>query len=91
MADDLLRHPDIDVKVTGAYYLSEITRITAADGQYDNSWMKDVIQLIASSTTTITTCLSGKSSRSYNNRVLILETLAEVRSDIECDGSIIIQ
>ncbi|KAL6985183.1 hypothetical protein U1Q18_018560 [Sarracenia purpurea var. burkii] len=52
--------------------------------------MKDVFQLIVSSFEN----LSDKSSRSYNKRTLILETVAKVRScvvmlDLECDGLIV--
>lgn len=40
VADDLLRHPDIDVKVAVATCISEITRITAPDAPYDDDKMK---------------------------------------------------
>lgn len=51
---------------------------------------QDVFQLIVSSFES----LSDKSSRSYHKRMLILETVAKVRScvvmlDLECDGLII--
>lgn len=50
---------------------------------------QDVFQLIVSSFEN----LPDKSSRSYNKRALILETVAKVRScvvmlDLECDGLI---
>ncbi|XP_052191636.1 sister chromatid cohesion protein PDS5 homolog C isoform X2 [Diospyros lotus] len=90
VADDLLRHPDIDVKVAVATCISEITRITAPDAPYDDDKMKDVFQLIVSSFED----LSDNSSRTYNKRTLILETVAKVRScvimlDLECDGLIV--
>ncbi|CAL5440027.1 unnamed protein product [Camellia sinensis] len=90
VADKLLRHPDVDVKVAVASCISEITRITAPDAPYDDDQMKDVFQLIVSSFEN----LSDKSSRSYNKRTLILETVAKVRScvvmlDLECDGLIV--
>ena len=46
VADGLLRHPDIDVKVSVASCISEIMRITAPDQPYDDS------RLTASSTHT---------------------------------------
>ncbi|KAF3663138.1 putative transcription initiation factor TFIID subunit 5-like [Capsicum annuum] len=86
VANDLLRHSDVDVKVAVASCISEITRITAPDAPYDDEKMKDVFQLIVSSFEN----LNDKSSRSYNKRVMILETVAKVRScvvmlDLECD------
>ncbi|OIT02584.1 PREDICTED: transcription factor TFIIIB component B'' homolog isoform X2 [Nicotiana attenuata] len=86
VANDLLRHSDLDVKVAVASCISEITRITAPDAPYDDEKMKDVFQLIVSSFEN----LHDQSSRSYNKRVLILETVAKVRScvvmlDLECD------
>ncbi|XP_028105789.1 sister chromatid cohesion protein PDS5-like [Camellia sinensis] len=90
VADELLRHPDVDVKVAVASCISEITRITAPDAPYDDDQMKDVFRLIVSSFEN----LSDKSSRSYSKRTLILKTVAKVRScvvmlDLECDGLIV--
>ncbi|CAK9178635.1 unnamed protein product [Ilex paraguariensis] len=90
VADELLRHSDVDVKVAVASCISEITRITAPDAPYDDDRMKDIFQLIVSSFEN----LSDQSSRSYNKRALILETVAKVRScvvmlDLECDGLIV--
>ncbi|XP_071919783.1 sister chromatid cohesion protein PDS5 homolog C-like isoform X1 [Coffea arabica] len=89
VTDELLRHENVDVKVAVASCVSEITRITAPDAPYDDDKMKDVFQLIVSSFEG----LSDESSRSYNKRALILETVAKVRScvvmlDLECDGLI---
>ncbi|XP_055832833.1 sister chromatid cohesion protein PDS5 homolog C-like isoform X1 [Solanum dulcamara] len=86
VANDLLMHSDVDVKVAVASCISEITRITAPDAPYDDDKMKDVFQLIVSSFEN----LNDQSSRSYNKRVMILETVAKVRScvvmlDLECD------
>lgn len=86
VANDLLMHSDLDVKVAVASCISEITRITAPDAPYDDDKMKDVFQLIVSSFEN----LDDQSSRSYNKRLMILETVAKVRScvvmlDLECD------
>ncbi|XP_059643018.1 sister chromatid cohesion protein PDS5 homolog C-like isoform X2 [Cornus florida] len=90
VVDELLRHPDVDVKVAVASCISEITRITAPEAPYSDDQMKDVFHLIVSSFEN----LSDKSSRSYNKRTLILETVAKVRScvvmlDLECEGLIV--
>ncbi|XP_039043257.1 titin homolog isoform X3 [Hibiscus syriacus] len=90
VADQLLRHPDNDVKVAVAACLSEITRITAPDGPYDEDQMREVFQLIVSSFEN----LSDNSSCSFIKRTSILETVAKVRScvvmlDLECDALII--
>ncbi|EPS64150.1 hypothetical protein M569_10630, partial [Genlisea aurea] len=90
IADKLLKHLDIDIKVGIAACISEITRITAPDCPYDDEKMKVVFQLIVSSFEN----LSDVSSRSYPKRATILETVAKVRSclmllDLECDQMII--
>lgn len=40
VANELLKHPDIDVKVAVASCISEITRITAPDAPYEDEQMK---------------------------------------------------
>lgn len=40
VAEQLLRHSDVDVKVAVASCISEITRITAPDAPYDDDQMK---------------------------------------------------
>ncbi|CAI9759701.1 unnamed protein product [Fraxinus pennsylvanica] len=86
VADELLKHSDVDVKVAVASCISEITRITAPDAPYDDEKMKDIFQLVVSSFEH----LSDQSSRSYAKRTMILETVSKVRScvimlDLECD------
>ncbi|KAL6523871.1 hypothetical protein OROMI_030966 [Orobanche minor] len=90
VVEELLKHSDADVKVGVASCISEITRITAPDAPYDDDKMKDVFQLIVSSFEN----LSDTSSRSYEKRATILETVSKVRScvimlDLECDQMII--
>ncbi|KAL9226801.1 hypothetical protein vseg_002572 [Gypsophila vaccaria] len=85
ITDELLRHSDVDVKVSVASCISEITRITAPEAPYADDQMKEVFQLIVSSFEK----LDDKSSRSYTKRISILETVAKVRScvvmlDLEC-------
>ncbi|KAJ8751855.1 hypothetical protein K2173_026054 [Erythroxylum novogranatense] len=90
VTDKLFGHSNMDVRVAVASCISEITRITAPDAPYDDDQMKDVFQLIVSSFEN----LADKSSRSYDKRTSILETVAKVRScvvmlDLECEGLII--
>ncbi|KAL2548767.1 Tudor/PWWP/MBT superfamily protein [Forsythia ovata] len=89
VAEELLKHSDVDVKVAVASCISEITRITAPDAPYDDEKMKDIFQLIVSSFEH----LFDQSSRSYAKRAMILETVSKVRScvimlDLECDQMI---
>lgn len=86
----LLKHSNVDVKIAVAACLSEITRITAPDAPYDDEEMKDVFRLIVSSLEN----LSDDSSRSYDKKSSIVETLYKVRScvillDLECDELIV--
>ncbi|WOH03789.1 hypothetical protein DCAR_0623189 [Daucus carota subsp. sativus] len=86
LAEQLLRHANVDVQVAVASCISEITRITAPEAPYTDDQMKEVFQLIVSSFVD----LSDMSSRSYNKRASILETVAKVRScvvmlDLECE------
>lgn len=46
VAEELLRHPNADVRVSVASCASEITRITAPDAPYDDDLMK--VQLLIS-------------------------------------------
>ncbi|CAI8605959.1 unnamed protein product [Vicia faba] len=90
IADKLLKHSDVDVKVALASCFSEITRITAPEAPYDDDQMKEVFRLIVSSFEN----LHDKSSRWHLKRTLILETVAKVRScvvmlDLECDALIL--
>ncbi|GAU17711.1 hypothetical protein TSUD_07730 [Trifolium subterraneum] len=90
IADKLVKHSDVDVKVALASCFSEITRITAPDAPYDDDQMKEVFRLIVSSFEN----LHDKSSQWHSKRILILETVAKVRScvvmlDLECDALIL--
>ncbi|KAK9699893.1 hypothetical protein RND81_08G202200 [Saponaria officinalis] len=90
IAEELLRHLDVDVKVSVAACISDITRITAPDAPYEDDPMKEVFQLIVSSFEKLDDTLS----RSYTKRITILETVAKVRScvvmlDLQCDDLIV--
>ncbi|KAK1438406.1 hypothetical protein QVD17_04215 [Tagetes erecta] len=86
----LLEHSNMDVKVSVAACLSEITRITAPDAPYSDEEMKGIFECIVSSLEN----LSDSTSRSYAKRVSILETVSKVRAcvimlDLECDDLIV--
>ncbi|OUZ99563.1 hypothetical protein BVC80_7681g2 [Macleaya cordata] len=90
VANELLRHSDMDVKVSIASCISEITRITAPEAPYDDEQMKEIFQLIVAAFEK----LFETSDRSYSKRISILETVAKVRScvvmlDLECDSLIL--
>ncbi|KAL3824138.1 hypothetical protein ACJIZ3_020167 [Penstemon smallii] len=90
VAEDLLKHSYVDVKVGVASCISEIIRITAPDAPYDDGKMKDVFQLIVSSFEN----MSDTSSRSYGKRATILVIVAKARLynimlDLECDKMIV--
>ncbi|KAH0464464.1 hypothetical protein IEQ34_007250 [Dendrobium chrysotoxum] len=74
IANDLLGHSDMDVKVSIASCLSEITRITAPDAPYDDDIMKEIFGLIAGAFKN----LDEMSSHSFPMRVSILEIVAKI-------------
>ncbi|CAM8966448.1 unnamed protein product [Rhodiola kirilowii] len=89
-ADELLKHPDTDVRVGVTACLTEISRITAPDVPYRDDMMKEVFRLTISAFEG----LSDNSSKSFAKRVSILEIVARVRScavllDLDCDDLVI--
>ncbi|KAH0672978.1 hypothetical protein KY290_025258 [Solanum tuberosum] len=90
VADGLLRHPDIDVKVSVASCISEIMRITAPDQPYDDSKFTNFFELAVLAFGKLS-CLDG---RCYSKVVSIIEDLAKYRTcvliwDLELDALII--
>ncbi|KAG6669584.1 hypothetical protein CIPAW_01G254100 [Carya illinoinensis] len=87
---ELLRHSEMDVKVSVASCITEITRITAPDAPYNDEQMKEIFQL----TVAAFESFSHASTRCYTKTVSILETVARVRSclvmlDLECDTLVV--
>ncbi|XP_019425447.1 PREDICTED: sister chromatid cohesion protein PDS5 homolog A-A-like isoform X1 [Lupinus angustifolius] len=83
---ELLKHEDRDVKLLVASSLCEITRITAPEAPYSDDVLKDIFQLIVSTFSG----LNDTSGPSFDQRVVILDTVAKYRScvvmlDLECD------
>ncbi|XP_055825443.1 sister chromatid cohesion protein PDS5 homolog D-like isoform X2 [Solanum dulcamara] len=90
VADGLLRHPDIDVKVSVASCISEIMRITAPDQPYDDSKLKEFFELAVLAFEKLS-CLDG---RCYSKAVSIIEVLAKYRTcvlmwDLELDALVV--
>ncbi|KAK6912294.1 hypothetical protein RJ641_024387 [Dillenia turbinata] len=90
ISDEFLRHSDMDVKVSVASCITEITRITAPDAPYNDEQMKEIFQLTIAALGN----LSHVSTRCYYKAVTILDTVAKVRSclmmlDLECDALVI--
>ncbi|CAK9186825.1 unnamed protein product [Ilex paraguariensis] len=90
IADQLLRHSDIDVKVSVVSCITEITRITAPQEPYNDEKMKEIFQL----TVMAFEKLSYVPGRCHSKALQILETFAKVRSclsmlDLECDALVV--
>ncbi|XWS11713.1 hypothetical protein CRYUN_Cryun37aG0022700 [Craigia yunnanensis] len=86
ISDALLRHSEMDVKVSVVSCITEITRITAPDAPYNDEIMKEIFQL----TVAAFKSLSNVASRCYSKAVSVLDTFARVRLclvmlDLECD------
>ncbi|OMO74192.1 hypothetical protein COLO4_26681 [Corchorus olitorius] len=90
ISDALLRNSDMDVKVSVACCIIELTRISAPEAPYNDDLMKEIFQLTVAAFEN----LSLVSSRCYVKAVSILDTFARVRLclvmlDLECDELII--
>ncbi|KZV23317.1 hypothetical protein F511_02218 [Dorcoceras hygrometricum] len=72
ISDDLLRHTEVDVRLTVASCITEIIRITAPDAPYSEEQMKDYFLLV----NTAFKELPSISGRSYSKVVSILQTLS---------------
>ncbi|KAL0354994.1 UNVERIFIED_CONTAM: Sister chromatid cohesion protein PDS5 [Sesamum radiatum] len=76
IAGGLLRHAEMDVRVSAASCISEIIRITAPDEPYAEDQMKEFFQL-ANSAFEKLACMSG---RVYSKAVSILQTISYSQS-----------
>jgi hypothetical protein len=90
ITNELLRHAEMDVKVSVLSCITKITRITALDAPYNDEEMKDIFQL----TIVVFENLSHVSSHYYTKAVSILDTIAKVRSclmmlGLECDALVV--
>ncbi|KAH0762851.1 hypothetical protein KY290_018924 [Solanum tuberosum] len=90
VTDGVLRHPDIDVKVSVASSMSEIIRITAPDQPYNDTRLKDFFELAVLAFGKLS-CLEG---RCYSKAVSIIEVLAKYQTcvlmlDLQLDALIV--
>ncbi|KAL4584607.1 hypothetical protein LXL04_009211 [Taraxacum kok-saghyz] len=90
ISHDLLKHSDMDVKVSVASCLCEVSRITAPEPPYKDDIMKDIFQLNVQAFGE----LSNVTGRNYYKAIHILESVAKVKScllmlDLECDALIL--
>ena len=90
ITNKLLRHAEMDVKVSVLSCLIEITRITAPNAPYKDEQMKEIFQLILAAFEN----MSHMSPRSYKKVVSILDTIAKVKLclvmlDLECDALVV--
>ncbi|XP_015067615.1 uncharacterized protein LOC107012321 isoform X2 [Solanum pennellii] len=78
VADGLLRHSDMDVKVSVASCISEIMRITAPDQPYKDSILKDFFELAVLAFGKLS-CLDG---HCYSKAVSIIKVMAKYRTGV---------
>ncbi|XP_071731836.1 sister chromatid cohesion protein PDS5 homolog D-like isoform X2 [Rutidosis leptorrhynchoides] len=87
---ELIKHPDINVRVSVASCLSEIARITAPEQPYKDEIMKEIFQLNVMAFGE----LSNMSGHTYHKAIHILESVAKLRSfllmlDLQCDALVL--
>ncbi|KMZ59311.1 hypothetical protein ZOSMA_69G00070 [Zostera marina] len=87
---ELLSHSDTNVKVSVAHCISEIMRITAPLPPFGDEIMKDIFEVLIDAFA----FLDDINSDLYTKRVVILGTLAKVKScvillDLSCDGLVL--
>ncbi|XP_049395843.1 sister chromatid cohesion protein PDS5 homolog D-like isoform X3 [Solanum stenotomum] len=90
VTDGVLRHPDIDVKVSVASSMSEIIRITAPDQPYNDTRLEDFFELAVLAFGKLS-CLEG---RCYSKAVSIIKVLAKYQTcvlmlDLQLDALIV--
>ncbi|KAL9231968.1 hypothetical protein vseg_007124 [Gypsophila vaccaria] len=86
IADELFTHSDPNVRITVASCLNEVTRITAPIPPFEDDKMREFFELLVTSFEN----LSCQPGRCYSKAVLILQSVARLRScvmllDLDCD------
>ena len=86
----LLRHAEMDVKVSVVSCIIKITRITTPDAPYKDEQMNEIFQLIVAACEN----MSHVSPRSYKKVTSILDIIAKVKLclvmlDLECDALVV--
>ncbi|KAI3727153.1 hypothetical protein L1987_66963 [Smallanthus sonchifolius] len=90
IADELIKHLEIDVRISVASCLCEIARITAPETPYKDEVMKEIFKLNVLAFEQ----LSNVTSQSYHKVIHILGSVAKVKScllmlDLECDALVL--
>ncbi|KAI7731395.1 hypothetical protein M8C21_011506, partial [Ambrosia artemisiifolia] len=90
IADELMKHSDVDVKISVASCLCEVARITAPEQSYKDEVMKEIFRLNVLAFEQ----LSNVTGRSYYKVIHVLQSVAKVKScllmlDLECDALIL--
>ncbi|XP_024971623.1 uncharacterized protein LOC112510439 isoform X2 [Cynara cardunculus var. scolymus] len=90
ISDQLVKHSDVDVRVSVASCLCEVARITAPDPPYKDEIMKEIFHLNVMAFGE----LLNTTGRSYYKVIHILESVAKVKScllmlDLECDALVL--
>ncbi|PON80970.1 Tudor domain containing protein [Trema orientale] len=85
ISNELLRHSNMDVKVSVVSCITQVMRITAPECPYDDECMKEIFQL----TLAAFEKLSLRSGRCYTKAGCILDVFAKIRSsmmmlDLDC-------
>ncbi|XP_028552358.1 MAP/microtubule affinity-regulating kinase 3-like [Dendrobium catenatum] len=84
VSKNLLGHLNMDVKISIAYFLNEITRITTLDAPYDDDIMNEIFELIVGAFKS----LDELSSRSFLKRVSIIEDIAKESEKFHLEKSV---
>ena len=90
ITNKLLRHAEMDVKVSVVPCIIEIIRITTPDSPYKGEQMQEIFQLIMAAFEN----MSHVSTHSYKKVVSILDTIAKVKLclvmlDLKCDALVV--
>ncbi|KAI3785976.1 hypothetical protein L1987_45102 [Smallanthus sonchifolius] len=90
IADELIKHSEIDVRISVASCLCEVARITAPEIPYKDEVMKEIFKLNVLAFAQ----LSNVSGQSYHKVIHILGSVAKVKScllmlDLECDALVL--
>ncbi|KAJ0536825.1 putative sister chromatid cohesion protein Pds5 [Helianthus annuus] len=90
IADELITHSDIDVRISVAACLCEVARITAPEQSYKDEVMKEIFRLNVMAFEQ----LGDVTGRSYYKVIHILQSVAKVKScllmlDLECDALVL--
>nr|GEX74374.1 phospholipase-like protein [Tanacetum cinerariifolium] len=90
IAEDLVRHSNMVVKLSVAYCICEIVRITALDTPYDDNQMKEFFELVVSAFEQV----SSSSAKCYTRMIKVLNAFSSgkfvaMMCDLQLEGLIV--